>query len=140
MAPLSPVTKIEGSAACAGDAGRHAASDDPGSAPDPGSASCGDDHLEIFAGNHQRAIPGDVELVEQSKEVGFKRLLRLRINRRERLHDGTIVIAEDLDPMFRRFETKDKILGLCRDGRVRTEQRVEMRLSAPERPRLDAGG
>ena len=54
------------------DAGRHAAPRDPGSAYDPGSASFGDDHLEIFAGDHQRAIPGDVELVEQSKQVGIE--------------------------------------------------------------------
>src|ERR1700710_1616967 len=130
MAPLSPVSKIAGSAAWAGDASRHAAPHGPGS------ASFGDDHLEIFAGDHQRAIPGDVELVEQSKEVGLEGLLRLLINRRERLHDGAIIIAEDLDPMLRRFETKDKVLGLRRDGRVRTEQCVKMRLAAPERRRL----
>jgi hypothetical protein len=75
-----------------------------------GLASFGNDHFEIFAGNDQRTILGDVEFVKESTEIGLERLACLRIDRRECLHDRAVVNAENLDPMLGRLIAEDKFL------------------------------
>ncbi len=59
-----------------------------------------DHHLEILAGDDQRAILGDVELVEQRVEISLKRLACLRINCLERLQNRSVAGAEKLDPVL----------------------------------------
>jgi hypothetical protein len=44
-----------------------------------GSAPLGDDHFEIFARDDQRAVIGDVEIVDQRVEIRLERLAGRRV-------------------------------------------------------------
>jgi hypothetical protein len=68
-----------------------------------GSFVPGNDDFEIFAGNDQRAVPGDVEFAEQGIDVGFKRGARCGVKCFERLDHRAVIVAEDLEPMLRRL-------------------------------------
>jgi hypothetical protein len=103
-----------------------------------GSAPLGDDHFEIFARDDQRAVIGDVEIVDQRVEIRLERLAGRRVDRRERLENRAVLGAEDLDPMLGRSVTEDKKLALRRDDRLRTEQDLQIGLAAPQRRRLHA--
>ena len=54
----------------------------------PGSALPVDYHFEILARNDERAVLGDVELIEQSVEIGLERLACLRTDRGDAFKTG----------------------------------------------------
>ena len=89
----------------------------------------GDNDFEVFAWDNQRAVLSEVELVEQQMEIGLKRLTCLRIDRRERLDDRAVVIAENFESVFGRLVAKDKVPEFAGDGCIWTEQADDMDLA-----------
>src|SRR5262249_2707421 len=104
----------------------------------PRSTPLRDDRFEIFAGRHERAVAGDIEAIDQTIEVDLERLASLRVERRERLENRTVILAENLDPVLGRLVAEHERPALRRDRGLRTEQGFQMALAAPQRRRLHA--
>src|SRR5262245_6599579 len=102
------------------------------------SSALGDDDFEVLAGDDERAVLGEVELVDQREQVGLELLLRGRIDRAECLVRRPVIGAEDVEEMRRRLVAESEIPALRRNADATAEYLLEIFLPAPHDRRLHA--
>src|SRR5262245_58011026 len=103
------------------------------------SGALGDDDLQIFAGNDQRAVLGDVELLDQRQDVGLQLLLRDHVDGAERLVRRAVIGAEDIEEVRRRLVAEGEMPALRGDDDVAAKNLLKIILLAPHDRRLHAG-
>src|SRR4051812_27497545 len=98
-----------------------------------------DDHdVEIFAGNHERPGPRNIVVLEKLAQIPLERALARRVEGQERLVGWAVELAEHVDPVLRGAVPEVEYTPRDADvGRVRAEQRDDMRLVSPQHRRTE---
>src|SRR5262245_34747803 len=89
------------------------------------------DDLEVGARYHHRAVLRDVELLDERENVALERLGLACIERRERLVDGPVDLAEKVNEMPWRAVAEREQLAHCRDVGVLAEEADKVLLRSP---------